>query len=63
MEKTLKVLFDFQHFHGNHRLARIIAETEDRCSKPLNDDDLSFVSAAGVLSPAQQGEDGDDLDA
>lgn len=47
MESSLKQLFDFQRFQNNNRLARMIEETEGRYIKELNDEDLTFVSAAG----------------
>lgn len=52
LETKLKTLLDFQRFAQNPRLARIIAETEHRCGleqapKPLDEDWLSEVSAAG----------------
>ena len=50
MESKLKQLFDFQRFQNNDRLARMIIETESRYGKELNDEDLSFVSAAGEES-------------
>lgn len=47
MEKKLAKLFDYQRFERNEHLDRLIAETENRCSKELSDDNLEFVSAAG----------------
>lgn len=47
MEKTLKLLFDFQKFSGNKQLAKMIAETEERYGAALSDDILEEVSAAG----------------
>lgn len=57
MEKTLKVLFDFQNFSGNPRLAKIISETEKRYCGTLSDDDLKNLSAAGELFPSEKTED------
>ena len=58
VESKLKQLFDFQRFYNNDSLARMIAETESRYSKELNDDDLSFVSAAGEESSGWHRKDG-----
>lgn len=57
MESSLKQLFDFQRFQNNDRLARMISETESRYIKELNDEDLSFVSAAGEEYFAQHRKD------
>ncbi len=57
MENKLKLLLDFQHFQENSRLAQIIAKTDDRYGNILDDDDLSFVSAAGDFTPKQHGKD------
>ncbi len=57
MESKLKQLFDFQRFQNNDRLARMIIETESRYGKELNDEDLSFVSAAGEESFCQHRKD------
>lgn len=47
MENKLKALFGFQEFQSNKRLAKMIAEAEQSMSCRLNDDELSFVAAAG----------------
>ena len=47
MEKTLKILFDYQLFEQNEKLERLIRETESRCAGELSDEDLTLVSAAG----------------
>lgn len=47
MEKTLKLLFDFQKFSGSKRLAKMIEDTEKRYGGALTDDVLEEVSAAG----------------
>ncbi len=57
MENKLKILLDFQHFQQNSRLAQIIAKTDERYSSVLDDDDLSFVSAAGDFAPVQRRRD------
>lgn len=57
MEKKLKQLFDFQRFQNNERLARMIIQTENRYNKELDDEALSFVSAAGEQSCRQYGKD------
>ena len=47
LEKRLALLFDFQRFAQNRRLAALIAGAEARFSALLTDDDLEQVSAAG----------------
>ncbi len=49
MERILQALFDFQRFADNERLAAVIRETESERCKPLSDDDLELVNAAGEL--------------
>ena len=44
----LETLFDFQKFEHNTKLDQMIRETENRYGTELSDDDLSFVSAAGL---------------
>jgi hypothetical protein len=47
-KRLLENLFDYQRFAGNEKLARLIAETEDRNGgQALFDDDLEGVNAAG----------------
>lgn len=48
MDKKLKSMFEFQRFQNNPRLAKIIAETEQRYAGEVSDEDLDFVAAAGV---------------
>lgn len=48
MEKALKAMFEFQRFEQNERLGRLIAQTESRYSRALEDDELWQVNAAGV---------------
>lgn len=50
MDEKLKKLFDYQRFENNSRLAKIIAETENRCGRELSDEELYFVNAAGEIS-------------
>lgn len=57
MEKTLKVLLDFQKFSENPRLAKIISEAEGRYCGTLSDDDLENVSAAGEPFSLKKTED------
>lgn len=57
MESKLTQLFDFQRFQNNDRLAQMIKETESRYIKELNDEDLSFVSAAGEEYPGRHRKD------
>lgn len=47
MENRLKVLFDFQKFQGNIRLARMAADAEQSLNSELDDEELSFAAAAG----------------
>ena len=47
MEKKLKSMMDFQKFENDPRLAKLIAETENRWSgRAIEDDDLDMVFAA-----------------
>ncbi|MCR5596021.1 MAG: hypothetical protein K6G12_09230 [Lachnospiraceae bacterium] len=53
MEKQLKSLFDFQKFSPNQKLQSIIDDVESRYEvTKLDDDDLEYASAAGVLDVA-----------
>ena len=45
VEAKLKLLFDFQKYENNSRLARMIEEAEGYAE--LSDESLSFVNAAG----------------
>lgn len=47
MEKKLKILFDYQKFKGNKKLAALIEDTESRYATELSDDEISLVAAAG----------------
>lgn len=49
MEIKLNAILDFQKFQNNKRLAKIITNAEQSFNSTLNDDDLSYVSAAGDL--------------
>ena len=44
----LETLFDFQKFEHNTKLDQMIRETENRYGTELSDEDLFFVSAAGL---------------
>ena len=59
MEKMLSRLFDFQRFENEPSLAKIIDDVEGRYERRnivrLSDDDLSFVAAAGEVSPVFRG--------
>ena len=55
-ENTLKQLFEYQKFEKNSRLAAMIADTESRYNRALNDDDLFFVAAAGEQPEARERE-------
>ncbi len=49
MERRLRQAFDFQRFEGNARLQAVIDEAHARMDAyELADDELGFVSAAGV---------------
>ena len=48
MEKKLAKLFDYQKFEQNEKLSTLIKETEERCARELNDEDLEMVNAAGI---------------
>lgn len=52
MDKKLKLLFDYQRFEQNPRLAKLIRETENTVQE-LSDDDLFYVSAAGIPETIQ----------
>lgn len=55
-EEQLRELFDYQNFEGNPSLMRLIRETDLKYPKPLGDEELELVSAAGepdVISPPQ----------
>ena len=58
MDKKLKSMFEFQRFQNNPRLAKIIAETEQRYAGEISDEDLDLVAAAGV-NPFENAEDED----
>ena len=47
MEKKLTALFDYQRFDPNSRIAKMIANTEAKYSRALEDDELDMVNAAG----------------
>ena len=59
MEKKLKSLFDFQKFEGNSELAAMIADTEARYKKQLDEADLLMVNAAGSPEMSRSKEDKD----
>ncbi|MBQ3153641.1 MAG: hypothetical protein IJB88_00270 [Clostridia bacterium] len=43
----IKQLFDAQRFYRNRRLQALIEDAENRYGKPLSDEELSLVNAAG----------------
>ncbi|MBQ3002757.1 MAG: hypothetical protein IJD82_03385 [Clostridia bacterium] len=43
----IKQLFDAQRFYRNRRLQALIKDAENRYGKPLSDEELSLVNAAG----------------
>jgi hypothetical protein len=52
IEKKLKLLFDAQYFFRDPQLDAVIREV---CAKPLADDELEFLFAAG--DPFANGDD------
>lgn len=55
-EEQLRMLFDYQNFEGNTILTQLIRETAFRYPRPLGDEELEMVSAAGepgTRSPLQ----------
>lgn len=53
MEKKLSLLFDFQHFQNNKRLAAMIQKAEQQNYCELSDDELQWVNAAGEVDEAK----------
>ncbi len=47
-EKKLGILFDYQRFADNVDLRGMIRDTEVRYPRLLNNEELSFVNAAGI---------------
>lgn len=54
MEKKLKLLFDFQLFQDNQRLASVIRKTEKEYLNELSDADLALVNAAGEIDETKR---------
>ena len=55
MDRTLKKLFDFQHFRQKDRLTAVIGDVKSRYAAVLSDDEAELVSAAGtVCVPTEQ---------
>ncbi len=53
MERTLKALFDYQKFEGNSDLQQVINSVHSRYAvRELSVDEMEWVSAAGVTTPA-----------
>lgn len=52
IDTKLKAIFDYQKFEHNEQLADLIDETMKKIEKPieLDDDELSFVAAAGNVN-------------
>lgn len=60
MERKLKALFDFQKFEQNKRLSKMIDEANSSTDGELDDEDLSFVAAAGeTYVPENEGKTND----
>lgn len=49
MDNALKILFDFQKFSSEPKLAEMIRETEERYNSELSDEELDIVNAAGDI--------------
>lgn len=62
MEMKLQKLFDYQGFEDNPRLAKLIAQTEARCSNQLSDEDLCMVNAAGDINIGMDKKNGTNTD-
>lgn len=60
-ERILKV-FDYQRFSPNPRLAALISDTVSRCHL-LSDEDLLWVSAAGLPEEMNPGDPEDPSEA
>ena len=55
MDRTLKKLFDFQHFRQQDRLTAVIGDVKSRYAAVLSDDEAELVSAAGTACvPTEQ---------
>lgn len=54
MKKTIKAIFDLEHFEQNEKLEEQIQETESRYCNEISDDDLELVSAAGNLQATRR---------
>ena len=49
MEKTLRSLFDFQKYEGNHALQQVIDSVHARHAvRELSPDEMEWVAAAGT---------------
>ena len=60
IEEKLRLLFEFQKFSENLRLAEMMAEPEKRYGKTLSDEELEQVNAAGEFVPFESREDNSD---
>ena len=56
IEEKLRLLFEFQKFSENLRLAEMMDEPEKRYGKTLSDEELEQVNAAGELVPFESRE-------
>lgn len=61
MDNRLKALFDFQRFHGNPRLERMIAKAEKLFGSELGDNELALIAAAGETDGRNQEDTADDI--
>ena len=56
MENKLARLFDYQKYEPNDKLSSIIKDVEARYPddiKAMSDDELSMLSAAGIIKPTE----------
>ncbi|MCI8373007.1 MAG: hypothetical protein HFI75_11565 [Lachnospiraceae bacterium] len=60
IEEKLRLLFEFQKFSKNLRLAEMTDEPEKRYGETLSDEELEQVNAAGELVPFESREDNSD---
>lgn len=49
MRRLLRVLFDYQQFADNERLAAVIGQVVSGYCVPLSDDELECINAAGEV--------------
>lgn len=57
MEDKIRLLFDYQKFEQNQRLAALIAKTEEAYGDCIAENDLESINAAGGFYVPAQKED------